>query len=96
MKLCKDVGECLEKYEAEEGKGGVYKGKGNEPQWFIKKVDYRDVKEEEMREKKQIGDWEAGWPGCLSASRLRKTSLGKQSVVEEAKVLERWKISCLL
>ena len=34
-----------------EGKRGVHNGRGDEPQWIIKKEDHRHMKEGGMREK---------------------------------------------
>ena len=55
--LCKDIEEeVLEKYGVEENKSGVYKGRVEEPQWSIKKVDYKHAKEGGTREKKPTGE----------------------------------------
>ena len=59
-KLCEELGtEVLEKSGAEGCERGASKGRDVEPQWIIKKEDYRKMKEGSMREKMPIR--EQGW-----------------------------------
>ena len=71
--------EVLEVYGVEEGRRGLFEGRGDEPQWIFKKEDNNNVKEG-SREKKQTGEqcWRrlASW---LRAFKQRSKSLRSRS-----------------
>ena len=46
----------MEKYGVEENNRGGYKGRGDEPLWITKEVDYHQVNEGDMRENKLVGE----------------------------------------
>ena len=68
----------------------MFNGRGDEPQWLIKTVDYRHMKEGGMHEQRQAGEqsWRRWLASLLRGFKQRWTSLRTRSE-DEGKAL-RW------